>query len=127
MAESNTTLKTFHEGANAAMEALKRIEAAGEANRQQSEGSPEELTDLRERQIEDVVRLALEDCGELPDFAKGFIATMAEYCEMHVWVGQPNLEKWKAQSAMTAEECATERAANIAVMEDDMRWAAQLS
>lgn len=63
-----------------------------------------------------VVAAVLAAAGELPPHAHGFVSALAEYIEFALRIGEPNLDYWKPDAAMTAREINQSRAETLADM-----------
>lgn len=105
-------------GALAALQAIQKAETL--AGEYESTSDMEETPwkalhggiDHRQR----VVANFLEAAGELPPYAQGFVATLAEYIDFGMRIGEPDLANWKPEAVMTAEEIEKSRAEALADM-----------
>jgi hypothetical protein len=96
--ETNNFNDDVRNGALAALDAMKIIEQIAES------GNSDWTIDQCFKAQNIAVNSALLAAGDIPERAQGVIAAMAEYIYMNHSAGIPNLEQWKPESAMTAEE-----------------------
>lgn len=105
-------------GALDALEALQAIESMAEAYNAAPDGDDAldaHLADLRARKA--AVAVFLERAGKLSARQRGFIAALAEYVDFLTRVGgEPDLNNWKPEAAMTAREINQGRAEMLADM-----------
>lgn len=111
MTTNNTDARN---GAIAAIDAMKIIEQIAES------GNIAWTIDQCFKAENIAVNSALLAAGDISERAKGVITAMAQYIYMCHSAGIPNLEQWKPESAMTADEKAAYRQTFIDLDKEDI-------
>jgi len=117
MADTDFTLLSTEEsraGALACMKALQAIEIISEKDGH----SPELSMEAWWRVKETADGIMIQAAGEQSVFMSGFIAVLAEYVFKINVAGTPDLNAWKPEASMTAEEKAARRAEFGKIVED---------